>query len=517
MKHHILLAFALSVSLGLTACKSGDDDSGGGTNAPPVQNLTGGTITGTVSDQNGAKLANVQVVADANAGALPAVTNEQGFFALIGVSAGAPVLSFSLPGYTENMKAVAVVEGQNSQVSVGLSQVGLEQQVDAAQPTTVEHRGGSVALPANGIVDANGQPVANAVVSVTTLVPGDPNFVEAFPGDFVGTDSNGTGPLISLGVVDVTLRDSGGNELQLGAGQTATVEFPVPPAPYDTGDLTVPLWYLDPATALWVQEGIATRDAGDGVFRGTVSHFTPWNCDYRPATAFKRIRLTFDGIPVVRATLRIDAGNWAAGGSTDARGEVLLNVPASRTGAVRMLDSRGNWITLNASETMAGPGQTLDNAYTEADGVVQQIATVILTWGERPTDLDSHITVPTEGERTHVWYSSLGDLVDAPYCALDTDDTTSFGPEIVTITRALTGSYRYAVHNYSGNDQHPIQGSGASVVLVTRNNGGRVYTVPTDNPANAEYWGVFDLLFDASGDLTIQDVNQFGNADILNL
>ncbi len=415
------------------------------------------------------------------------------------------------------MKATSVDEGQNSQLSIALQAVGAEQQIDASQAATVAHRGGSVMLPANGIVDGNGQPVANAVVGVTTLIPGDPKFVEAFPGEFIGTDSTGTGPLISLGVVDVTLRDSSGNELELAAGQTATVEFPLPPPALDTGDATIPLWYLDPATALWVQEGMATRDAGAGVFRGTVSHFTPWNCDFRPPNSFKRIRLTFEGQPVAGTRLRIDGGNWAAGGRTDATGEVLLNVPARAIGTVRMLDAAGNWITLRASETMADPGQTILNVYTEADGVVPQVATVILSWGALPTDLDSHMTVPTAGGRSHVYFSSLGDLSAPPYCALNTDDTTSFGPEIVTVTRALTGSYRYAVHNYSTNAQHPITQSGATVILVTRDAGGRVYTVPTENPTGANYWGVFDLVFDANGALTIQDVNQFGNADILNL
>lgn len=513
----LLLGTSLVASVGLTACGGGGGGGGGDTSTPPGQTLSGGTITGTVSDQSGAGLANVQVVAGSGVGAQTVTTNEQGFFALVSVTAGDPVLSFELPGYASNMKAVAVEDGRNSQVVVSLQQVGTEQQIDATQSATVTHRGGSVVLPAGGIVDMNGQPVSDAVVSVTTLIPGDPEFVQAFPGEFIGTDSGGTGPLISFGVVDVTLRDSSGGELQLAAGETATVEFPIPPPAFDTGDPTVPLWYLDPATAVWIQEGTATRDAAAGVFRGTVAHFTPWNCDLRPPSAFKRIHLTFNGLPVVNATLQIDGSNWAAGGSTDANGEVLLGVPALATGSVRMLDAAGRWIMLNASETMAAAGQTFDNFYTEADGVVPQIATVILTWGAMPTDLDSHMTIPTEGSRSHVYYSSLGSLVNTPYCALNTDDTTSFGPEIITVTRAFTGTYRYCVHNYSTNAQHPISQSGATVILITRDRGGRIYTVPPDNAPNENYWGVFDLVFDASGALTIRDINRFGDSSILNL
>ncbi len=92
IKHHILLALALGASLGMASCKNGSDDDGG-TTAPPSQPLTGGTITGTVSDQSGGRLANVQVVAESNPGTTTATTNEQGFFALVDVPAGDPVLS----------------------------------------------------------------------------------------------------------------------------------------------------------------------------------------------------------------------------------------------------------------------------------------------------------------------------------------------------------------------------------------------------------------------------------------
>ncbi len=57
---------------------------------------------------------------------------------------------------------------------------------------------------------------------------------------------------------------------------------------------------------------------------------------------------------------------------------------------------------------------------------------VVLTWGEYPSDLDSHMTGPMSSDRFHVYYGdedSTDSLVN-----LDVDDVTSYGPETVTIT-----------------------------------------------------------------------------------
>jgi hypothetical protein len=220
---------------------------------------------------------------------------------------------------------------------------------------------------------------------------------------------------------------------------------------------------------------------------------------------------------VVGVSVRLFGPGMAAGGITGSNGEVLIPVPASINATVQMLLSDGRWITLRTNEPMPASGQTIVNHYTEADGVVQQLATVILRWGERPTDLDSHMTIPTTPGRSHVYYRTKGSLTASPWVALDTDDVTSFGPEIVTVTRALPGLYRYTIHNFSTNAQHPIEQSGATVTLVLRDQATRTFTVPTANPGGGNYWAVFDLTFDGAGNPTVTAINQFGGADLLRL
>ena len=70
---------------------------------------------------------------------------------------------------------------------------------------------------------------------------------------------------------------------------------------------------------------------------------------------------------------------------------------------------------------------------------------IVLDWGEYPYDLDSHVL----DEKHHVYYSNMtqGNL------ELDRDDTSSYGPETITIKDPDPNSvYKYFVHDYSNGD-----------------------------------------------------------------
>ncbi|MEM8559812.1 MAG: carboxypeptidase regulatory-like domain-containing protein, partial [Bacteroidota bacterium] len=71
---------------------------------------------------------------------------------------------------------------------------------------------------------------------------------------------------------------------------------------------------------------------------------------------------------------------------------------------------------------------------------------IVLSWGANPDDLDSHLTGPDgQGGRFHIYFVSetFGDS------NLDLDDTSSFGPETITLFPTNDGVYRYSVHNYT--------------------------------------------------------------------
>ncbi|MBU1105950.1 MAG: hypothetical protein KKB51_04705 [Candidatus Riflebacteria bacterium] len=139
-------------------------------------------------------------------------------------------------------------------------------------PSTVK-----IELDQNSVVDAAGNPVAAPVVSVIYNAPPKTAAVmDAFPGVFAGTPTDGTTevPFETFGFVNVDL--GAGN--QLAAGKPATLTMPIDPAVSAVAPATIPLWSFNVATGKWVQEGTATK-VGTNYVAYPVTHFSWYNLD----------------------------------------------------------------------------------------------------------------------------------------------------------------------------------------------------------------------------------------------
>ena len=128
-----------------------------------------------------------------------------------------------------------------------------------------------------------------------------------------------------------------------------------------------------------------------------------------------------------------------------------------------------------------------------------QVARIVLQWGLNPRDLDSHLTGPTPaGGRFHVFYAHT---IENEAAELDVDDTSSYGPETITIHRLTPGIYRYAVHDYTNRNATPSSGlaqSGATVKVFLNDGREQTFTVPN---APGTVWTVFEI-DGATGSLT---------------
>ena len=139
---------------------------------------------------------------------------------------------------------------------------------------------------------------------------------------------------------------------------------------------------------------------------------------------------------------------------------------------------------------------------------------VVLTWGELPRDLDSHMFGPApDGERFWTYYSTQecyynGELL----VALDVDDVSSYGPETTTIYTPVNGIYEFFVHDYSNG------GNGTSLALVNSQAKVEVYVgnalvdtyrVPISN-THARQWHVCNIQI-LDGTITIIPVDTLHN------
>ena len=120
----------------------------------------------------------------------------------------------------------------------------------------------------------------------------------------------------------------------------------------------------------------------------------------------------------------------------------------------------------------------------------------VLTWGETPSDLDSHLFGPTTtGEGIfHTYYSNKDYYNSEMIANLDLDDVTSYGPETTTIYKInSSGKYSFYVHDFSNKNSSSstnMSTSGAKVVIYNGNTLYATFNVPVN--VGGTVWHVFD-------------------------
>lgn len=157
---------------------------------------------------------------------------------------------------------------------------------------------------------------------------------------------------------------------------------------------------------------------------------------------------------------------------------------------------------------------------TEPDGI-----RIVLTWGETPSDLDSHLVGPgiNGGERFHTAFYQRTYYADGTYDSnsskyvadLDYDDTTSYGPEVTTIHMLRPGEYYFFVHDYSNRSSETsteMAHSGATVKVYRGSSGTPINIFNVDPSSRGTYWNVFKLTIGSGGtieDITIDPINTY--------
>lgn len=159
--------------------------------------------------------------------------------------------------------------------------------------------------------------------------------------------------------------------------------------------------------------------------------------------------------------------------------------------------SKDGYITGYVNIVTTLPGQNRNQDAVLSPVLADNEYRIVLTWGSIPADLDSHINGITDDYSFHVYYGNSSFSNEGKVIAeLDVDDTTSYGPETITITVRVdkNGLYRYSVHDYSNRNSRTstdLSVSGASVKVYKGNSLAATYYVPTNQVGNL--WRVFEI------------------------
>ena len=187
-------------------------------------------------------------------------------------------------------------------------------------------------------------------------------------------------------------------------------------------------------------------------------------------------------------------------------GNYTVQIVDERTG----ISEDARYITSSFNIKILG-GMTIgnQNGYVSNKITAEEIR-IVLTWGATPSDLDSHLVGPdAAGGKFHVYYYNkrYGSEVD-----LDVDDTSSYGPETITIHSSRAGTYTYAVHDYTNRSSSystALSNSGAQIKVykgakliatynVPANKDGTLWTVFTYDGATGQITTVNTMTYDSS-------------------
>ena len=160
--------------------------------------------------------------------------------------------------------------------------------------------------------------------------------------------------------------------------------------------------------------------------------------------------LQIDGVQItVYKGRNVTSGTVITTVYTDADGRYTAELPIGNYTLVMTCDG---YISNHINAAVTQQGNQNCNANLTPDGsgsIALGDMQIVLTWGEQPLDLDSHLRGP--GTDYHVWYrqkvysDAAGNRAD-----LDLDDRHSYGPETTTIyDMQADGVYSFYVHNYS--------------------------------------------------------------------
>lgn len=192
--------------------------------------------------------------------------------------------------------------------------------------------------------------------------------------------------------------------------------------------------------------------------------------------------------------------NFRANGNTRT-GEILATTTSGSDGSYSVTLPTGTYTAEGIKNGYSKAYVTVVSQENEAQQNITlapaRVGTVfVLTWGEQPLDIDSHLTGPLDnGSRFHVYFSNMRAYDNGSEVAnLDRDDVNSYGPETVTLKVQKNGTYRYTVHDYTNRNStnsNKLSLSGAKVTVYVNGEYRETFNVPVNVPGTI--WTVFEL------------------------
>jgi hypothetical protein len=382
MKKIKFLLVLLSVTFAFTSCDPNDSNGSSQNDNTFAQNF-GSAVSkdfiGQVVDSDNNPIQNAQI----KIGASTAQTDENGIFIIDGASVHQKFayITAKKAGYFDGSRAMVPTAGKNN-VKIMLIANNPLQTVQSGVDSEVALASGTKVAFDGEFEDEDGNSYSGAVsVAMFHLLPSDENISKLMPGMlYAQTETNQEAILETFGMLNVELRGSAGQKLNIKEGHTAEITLKIDNGQLATAPNSIPLWHFDEAKGYWKEDGVATKVGNNYV--GEVSHFSWWNCDASFPNIILNVRIVdVNGNPLSNVGVGIlGNGNiYPVMGYTNNQGLVSGSVPANQT---LTLNVYPDFYTCNSSNII----------YSASIGPFATTAILPdITIGNSPTTLSSNV------------------------------------------------------------------------------------------------------------------------------
>jgi uncharacterized protein (TIGR03067 family) len=231
------------------------------------------------------------------------------------------------------------------------------------------------------------------------------------------------------------------------------------------------------------------------------STFKFTTANYMVGSIYGTVTDAVTGFPIVAAAMSLYLNsNLVASKNSLSDGSYTFTGLAP--GTYSLTATKTNYINGTEGTIVVGNGQNkiVNMVLSPVAGDIQY--RIVLTWGILPKDLDAHLIKGAY----HIFYGYMGYKDSGPFTTLDVDDTSSYGPETITIYKMNGDAGKFFVHNYSGDHASDIAltASQAVVKIYSGSTLVKTYNVPTSGTGSI--WYVFDIA--ANGTITDKNIIQ---------
>jgi hypothetical protein len=336
MKKIFSLFLLLFLAVNFYSCESNNDENqNSGPNDETFTQNFGSTVSrdfiGQVVDYNDDPIQGVTI----KIGTSTAQTDVNGVFIINGASVYErfAFIKATKSGYIDGSRSMVPTTGSNNVKIMLLANTPI-QTIQSGSVSEVALPSGTKVVFDGAFEDANGNDYSGSVqVALFHLLPSDVNFDKLMPGMlYAQTNTNAQVGLETFGMINVELRGSSGQKLNLKEGHTAEIAVQIDDSQLAAAPNTIPLWHFDEEKGYWKEDGVATKVGNKYV--GEVSHFSWWNCD----APFPLVTLTVtivdangNEISNVGVGLLANGNTWPVMGYTNSDGQVSGLVPSNQT------------------------------------------------------------------------------------------------------------------------------------------------------------------------------------------